>query len=136
MILSAIATNINDTSLLNGSQSEVRKVLKKNQNSFQCNQSKISDINLFVELSKEYLQKLSSRKHFLGRFLKSIWFCMQKKMEQILQVYGLSKETFTAIMMLYKNLKAVVCSPNCDGKLKKKDPRMSNHLKAYGNWCI
>ena len=32
--------------------------------------------------------------------------------EQILLAYGFPKDTVTAIMMLYKNTKAVVCSPN------------------------
>ena len=31
-------------------------------------------------------------------------------MEQILPAYGLFKETVIAIMMLYKNTKAMVCS--------------------------
>ena len=31
-------------------------------------------------------------------------------MEQILFAYGLSKETVTVIIMLYKNTKAIVCS--------------------------
>ena len=36
------------------------------------------------------------------------------KMEQILLVYGLHKETITAIMMLYKNTKVKVRSPDDD----------------------
>ena len=36
------------------------------------------------------------------------------KMEQILLAYGLPKETVTAIMMLYKNMKVKVRSPNGD----------------------
>ena len=38
----------------------------------------------------------------------------REKMEQILLVYGLPKETVTAIMMLYKNTKVKVCSPDGD----------------------
>ena len=34
------------------------------------------------------------------------------KMEQILLAYGLPKETVITIMMLYKNTKAMVCSPD------------------------
>ena len=33
-------------------------------------------------------------------------------MEQILLAYGLPKETVTAIMILYKSMKAIVCSPD------------------------
>ena len=36
------------------------------------------------------------------------------KMKQILLAYGLTKVTVTAIMMLYKNIKAKVSSPNRD----------------------
>ena len=36
------------------------------------------------------------------------------KMEQILLAYGLLKETVIAIMMLYKNTKIKVCSPDGD----------------------
>ena len=32
-------------------------------------------------------------------------------MKQILLEYGLPKETVTVIMMLYKNMKAMVCLP-------------------------
>ena len=35
-------------------------------------------------------------------------------MEQILLVYGLPKETVIAIMMLYRNMKIKVCSPDRD----------------------
>ena len=35
-------------------------------------------------------------------------------MEQILQAYGFPKETVTAIMMLYKNMKVKVCSADGD----------------------
>ena len=33
-------------------------------------------------------------------------------MEQIQQVYGLPKETVIARMMLYKNMKAMICLPD------------------------
>ena len=36
------------------------------------------------------------------------------KIEQILLVYGLPKETVTAIMMFYSNMKVKVCSPDGD----------------------
>ena len=35
----------------------------------------------------------------------------REKVEQILLVYGLTKETIAAIMMLYRNIKVKVCSP-------------------------
>ena len=46
------------------------------------------------------------------RFLQGIWFHTQR--EQILLAYGFPKETATAIMMLYKNTKVKVHSPDGD----------------------
>ena len=47
-------------------------------------------------------------------FSKAFDSIHRRKMEQILLAYGLPKETATAIMMLYKNMEAMVHSP--DGK--------------------
>ena len=41
-------------------------------------------------------------------------FLHREKMEQILLAYGLHKETVAAIMMLYKNTKVKVRSPDGD----------------------
>ena len=51
-------------------------------------------------------------------------------MEQILLAYGLSKETITAIIMLYKNTKKMICSPDdhtdfCD---------IEDTLASYGSY--
>ncbi len=43
---------------------------------------------------------------------KTFEFIYREKMEQILHAYGLLKEIVTAIMMLYKNTKAMDHSPN------------------------
>ena len=47
-------------------------------------------------------------------FSKAFDSIHREKMEQILLTYGLSKETVTAIMMLYKNMSVKVCSPDGD----------------------
>ena len=47
---------------------------------------------------------------FVCWLLQGIWW----NTEQILLVCSLLKETITAIMMLYKNMKAIVCSPGSD----------------------
>ena len=44
-------------------------------------------------------------------FFKAFDSKQRRKMEQILLAYGLSKETVTTRMMLYKNKKAMVHSP-------------------------
>ena len=38
----------------------------------------------------------------------------REKMEKILLTYGLPKETIAVIMMLYKNMKVKICSPDGD----------------------
>ena len=47
-------------------------------------------------------------------FTKAFDSLHRGKMEQILLAYSLPKETVPAIMMLYRNMKVKVCSPNGD----------------------
>ena len=47
-------------------------------------------------------------------FSKVFDFINRGKMEQILLTYGLPKETIAAVMMLYKNTKVKVRSPDGD----------------------
>ena len=51
---------------------------------------------------------------FFVDFTKAFDSIHRGKMEQILLAYGLSKETVEAIMMLYRNSKVKVCSPDGD----------------------
>ena len=50
--------------------------------------------------AKKYLRPIL----FLVNFTKAFDSILRRKMEQILIVYGLPKETAAAIMMLYKNI--------------------------------
>ena len=47
-------------------------------------------------------------------FTKAFDSIHRGKMEQILRAYGLPKETTAAIMILYRNTKVKVCSPDGD----------------------
>ena len=47
-------------------------------------------------------------------FSKAFDSILREKMEQVLLAYGCPKETVNDIMMLYKDMKAMVCSPNSD----------------------
>ena len=47
-------------------------------------------------------------------FSKAFDSILRGKMEQILLAYGLPKETIAAIMILYRNMKVKVCSPDGD----------------------
>ena len=55
-----------------------------------------------------YVQKTQTQQYFVD-------FSIHRgKMEQILLSYGLLKETVAAILMLYKNTKVRICSPDRD----------------------
>ena len=51
---------------------------------------------------------------FVVNFSKTFDSIHREKREQIQLAYGLSNETVTVIMMLYKNTKAIVCSLDGD----------------------
>ena len=66
-----------------------------------------------VEFLKEYAQK-NLEATILCRLLRAFDSIHRGKMEQILLVYGLPKETVVAIMMLFKNTKVKVRSTDAD----------------------
>ena len=100
--LTVITDKIHNAWLLDHVQPEVEKVLGKNWNfsdsdylsNHQRNMYKNHEATLFVDFSNT---------------TDSI---QRRKMEQILLVHGFSKETVTSIMMLYKNMKIIVYSPD------------------------
>ena len=89
---------------LNCVHPKTKKILWKNQNNFWRNWSTTSVI--FDYPSNHHMPKKSQ-----GKTFDSI---DKGKMKQLLLVYGLSKETVTAIMMLYKKSKAMFHSPDSD----------------------
>ena len=97
--LTAIAANV---MLL---QTELEKIPGKNLNGFQRNRSTTSQI---LTIRRTSTSKKSRCNTVVWRFLQSIWFSLQREYTVKIQAYGLLKETFTAIMMLYKNKKAMV----------------------------
>ena len=59
--------------------------------------------------------KISRQRYVLFEDFSKVFDSIHReKMEQILLVYGPPKETVTAIMMLYKNAKSIVHSPDGD----------------------
>ena len=66
---------------------------------------------LSVESSKEYVQNIS-KQLFFHRFLWGIWFQTWRKDRTNTSSKCSLKETITAIMMLNKNTKAIVRTPN------------------------
>ena len=82
--LTVIVPEVYNALILKRIQSEIEKILKKKG-------------TVFGELDPQQILTI-----------------YQGKMEQILLSYDLPKETFTAIMILYKNTKVMVPSPDGD----------------------
>ena len=86
--------------LRNCIEPKIEKILRKNQNGFQRNQSPTSQILTIRQIPEGACAK---------NLEATILFVVHRgKTEQILLAYGLPKETVTAIMMLYKNTKVKV----------------------------
>ena len=89
-------------------------ILRKNQNGFQRNQSIISQILTICRILEGVCAKNIEATLSFEDFSKAFDFIHRWKMKQMLLVYGLPKETVTAIIMLYTNTKVKVHSPDGD----------------------
>ena len=69
---------------------------------------------LSVKFLKLYVQKTLEATILFVDFTKAFDFIHRGKMEQILLAYDLPKETVVAIMILYRNTKVKVRSPDGD----------------------
>ena len=90
------------------SQPKIEKIIRKNQNDFWRNWSTISQILTIHRILGVHGKDLEATLLFID-FSKAFNSIHKGKMEQILLTYSLPKETVTAIMMLYKNMKVKVC---------------------------
>ena len=111
------AAKVYNALLPNPIQPEIEKILWDNQNSFQWNQSTTSTVSDYP-LNHQRSMYRKARLLFID--------LDGEKMEQILLAYSLPKETVKAIMMLYKNTKAMVCSPDGNTRVLQGDT-----LKSY-----
>jgi len=112
--LTAIAAKIYNALLLNRIQPEIEKILRKNQNGFRRNRSTTSQILTIRRIIEGVRAKNLEATLLFVDFSKAFDSIHRGKMEQILLAYGLPKETVAAIMMLYKDTKAMVRSPDGD----------------------
>ena len=112
--LTSIVAKIYNALLGNHIEPKIDNILRKNQNGFRRNRSTTSQI-LTIRRILEGVQakKLQVTLQFVD-FTKAFDSIHKGKMEQILLVYGLPKETVAAITILYKNTKVKVCSPDGD----------------------
>ena len=99
--------------LRNHIKSRSEKILRKNQNGFQRNQSMTSQILTIHYILEGVCAKNLEATIFVD-FSKAFDSIHRGKMEQILLAHGLPKETVAAIMMLYRNTKVEVHSPDGD----------------------
>ena len=101
---------------------KIEKILRKKQTGFWRNRStsQILTIPRILEgvIAKKKKKKKIEATILFVDFSKAFDFKYRGKMQQILLANGLSKETLAVIMMLYKNTKVKVRSPNGDRLLR------------------
>ena len=112
--LTSIVTKIYNTLLRNCIERKIEKIIRKNENGFQRNQSMTSQILTICRILEGVRAKSLEATILFVDFSKAFDSMHRRKMEQILLAYGLPKETVEAIMMLYKNPKVKVRSPDGD----------------------
>ena len=109
-----MSAKIWDVQLRNPIESKVEKILKKNQNGLPRNRSTTPQILSLRRILEGIRAKYLEATILFVDFSKAFDSIHREKMEQILLAYGLPKETVGAIMMLYKNTKVKVHSPDGD----------------------
>ena len=100
--------------LRNHIEPKIDNILRKDQNGFQRNRSTTSQILTISRILEGVWAKNLQATLLFVDFSKTFDSIHRGKMEQILLAYGLPKETVAAIMILYKNTKVKVCSPDGD----------------------
>ena len=91
--LTSITPKIYNAQLCNCIEPKIDNILRKNQNGFRKNRSTTSQILI--------IRRILQATILFVDFIKAFDSIHRGKMEQILQAYGLPKETIAAIMILY-----------------------------------
>ena len=112
--LTSIAAKINNAQLGNCIEPKIDNILRKNQNGFWRNISTTSQILTISQILEGLCVKNLQATILFVDFTKAFDSIHRGKMEQIILEYGLPEETIAAIMILYRNTKAKVCSPEGD----------------------
>ena len=100
--------------LRNCIEPKIEMILWKNQNGFRRSRSTSSQILPIHRILEGVRAKNLSSTILFVDFAKAFDSIRRGKMEQILLTYSLPKETVTAIIILYKNTKVKVRSPDED----------------------
>ena len=114
IILTSIAAKIYNALLRNRIEPKIDNILRKNQNGFQRNRSTTSQILTIRRILEGVRVKNLQATLLFVDFTKAFDSIHRGKMEQILQAYGLPKETVAAITILYRNTKVKVRSLDGD----------------------
>ena len=112
--LTSIAVKIFNALLRNRIEHKIDNILRKNQNSFRRNRSTTSQILTICRILEGVRVKSLQATLIFVDFTKAFDSIHRGKMEQILLAYGLLKETVAAIIILYRNTKVKVRSPDGD----------------------
>ena len=112
--LTSIATKIYNALLRNRIEPKIDNILRKNQNSFQRNRSTTSQILTIRRILEGVRAKNLLATILFVDFTKAFDSILRGKMEQILLSYDIPKETVAAIMILYRNTKVRLRSPDGD----------------------
>ena len=112
--LTSIAAKIYNAQLRNCIEPKIDNILRKNQNGFRRNRSTTSQILTIRRIVEGVRAKNLQATLLFVDFTKAFDSIHRGKMEQILLAYGLPKETVAAIMILYRNTKVKVRSPDGD----------------------
>ena len=109
-----IAAKMYNALLRNCIEPKIDNILRTNQNGFRRNRSATSQIFTIRRILEGVRAKNLQATLLFVDFTKAFDSLQRGKMEQILQAYGLPKETVAAITILYKNTKLKVRSPDGD----------------------
>ena len=110
----SIVAKIYNALLCNRIEPKIDNILRKNQNGFWRNRSTTSQILTIRRILEGVWAKNLQATILFVNFTKAFHSIHKREMEQILLAYGLLKETVAAIMILYRNTKVKVRSPDGD----------------------
>ena len=112
--LTSIAAKIYNALLRNRIEPKIDNILRKNLNGFRRNRSTTSQILTIRRILEGVRAKNFQATLLFVDFTKAFDSIHRGKIELILLAYGLPKETIAAIMILYRNTKVKVGSPDGD----------------------
>ena len=111
--LTPTAAKIYNKLLLHRIRPVLENILRDNQNGFREKRLTTAQIFTLRRIIEGVKQKLPAVIIFVD-FSKAFDSIDRSKMEQVLEAYGIPNEMIKVIMIMYKNTRAFVRSPDCD----------------------